>query len=264
MKARLLLLFVLSLISSASAFALDAQDLEPVNFEQKLGATIPLGVTFRDDHGREVELGELFEARPVLLVMGYYQCPMLCTLTGNGLVGALSGMRAEPGDDFEIVWISIDPMETTDMAAMKKESYFRHYGRGTADGWHFLTGKEETIRKIADAIGFEYRYDPEIQQYAHASGIVVLTPAGRISKYLLGINYPSETLQQAITDASQTKVGKLSSPLLLLCYHFSPIIGKYGWLILWLVRGLGAVTIIAIAGAVIHFTRRERTKEETA
>jgi protein SCO1/2 len=256
--AQITLVLALLLSPSPPARALDVRELKGVTYEQKLGAFVPLDVRFRDDHGKEIRLGDLFENRPILLVLGYYQCPMLCTLTGSGLVGALSGMKSEPGEAFGIIWISIDSEETPQMAALKKESYFKHYGRGTADGWHFLTGKNSSIRKVANAVGFRYRYDPEIRQYAHASGIVVLTPQGQVSKYLLGINYPSETLQEAILNAAKTKVGSLTNQLLLLCYHFSPIVGKYGWLIVWIVRGLGVVTVLCIAATVVHLVRRER------
>ena len=261
--ARFTLFLALLFSSDAPARALDAHELKGVAYEQKLGAFVPLDVRFRDDRGKDIQLGDLFGARPVILVLGYYQCPMLCTLTGNGLVGALSGMKLEPGKAFEIVWISIDPKETSKMAALKKESYFRHYGGGPGDGWHFLTGTEPSIRKVAESVGFTYRYDPEIRGYAHASGIVILTSQGQISKYLLGINYPSEALQKAISNAAETKVGSLTNQLLLLCYHFSPIVGKYGWLIVWIVRGLGVVTVLCVAATVVYLARRER-KEESA
>jgi protein SCO1/2 len=260
---RLTFVFAILLSLSASARALDSQELMGISFEQKLGAFVPANVRFLDDHGNEITLGDLFGTRPLILVLGYYQCPMLCTLMGNGLVGALSGMNSEPGKAFDIVWISIDPKETSQMAALKKETCLRHYGRSTGDGWHFLTGTEPSIRKVADTVGFTYRYDPEIQQYAHPSGIVVLTPRGQVSKYLLGINYPPETLQEAVSNAASTKIGSLTNPLLLLCYHFSPIVGKYGWLIVWIVRGLGVATVLCIAGTVIYLARRER-KEESA
>ncbi|MGH7971104.1 MAG: SCO family protein, partial [Limisphaerales bacterium] len=170
---------------------LPAETLSQIRFDQRINAQVPLDLAFRDDMGRRVALSQYFDRKPVVLVLGYYQCPMLCTLVLNGLVAALEDVKWTAGTEFEVVDVSINPLETPPLAAAKKSTYLRSYGRaGAAAGWHFLTGDASSIKQLADMVGFHYAYDPVSKQYAHPSGVIVLTPKGKVSQYVFGVTYP--------------------------------------------------------------------------
>jgi protein SCO1 len=232
--------------------------LREVGFDQRLSERVPLDIALRDEAGRRVTLGEYFGRRPVVLTLVYYECPMLCTQVLNSLAGALAVLTLDPGKDFEIVTVSFNPRETPELAAAKKASYLERYRRpGAAEGWHFLTGDEASIRRLTEAVGFRYVYDAELGQYAHPSGITVLTPDGRLSHYLYGIEYGPRDLRLALVDASAGKIGNAVDKLLLYCYHYNPATGRYGFVVMAVVRAAGVVTVAAIATFIIVMRRRE-------
>jgi protein SCO1 len=191
--------------------------------------------------------------------MPWYGCTMLCTQMLNGVLFTLKEMKFDVGREFDVVAISIDPREKHQLAAEKKEHYFQRYGReGTSAGWHFLTGDEDQIKRVADSIGYRYRYDRETDQYAHASGIVVLTPEGKISHYFYGVDYPAGDLRLSLVEASQNKIGNPVDRLMLFCFHYDPTTGKYGVVIMNVVRLLGVVTVFAICAFISLMLYRER------
>jgi protein SCO1/2 len=235
--------------------------LSHISFDQKLGAQISLDLPFRDENGKAVTLRDYFGRKPVVLVLGYYECPMLCTLTFNGMVEAMNDMKWSIGNQFNVVHVSINPNETPQLAAGKKATYVRRYGRaGAAAGWHFLTGNEPAIRKLADEVGFHYAYDPAVKQYAHPSGLIVLTPEGKTAKYFFGVKFSPAEVYGALQGASANQVGSRIERLVLLCFHYSPIHGKYGALIMKVIRVLGAVTMAGFVWLGVAMVRRERKR----
>jgi protein SCO1/2 len=237
----------------------DPVAIEDVDYEQKLNAKLPLDVLLRDETGKSVELGRYFGRKPVVLLFAYYDCPMLCTLVLNHLTDTLSKMSLSAGDQFEIVTVSIDPRETPELATQKKAAYIAQYSRpGAGEGWHFLTGDHEQIDRLAGAAGFHYVYDAKIDQYAHPTGIILLTPAGVISHYLLGIDYSPVDLRLGLVEASAGKVGSAVDQFFLLCYHYNPVQGKYSLAINNILRLAGLATVLVIGGMVLFFLARER------
>ncbi len=235
--------------------------LQGVGIDQKLNVQIPLELTFRDEFGRTVPLSTYFQSgKPVLLAPVYFRCPMLCTQILNGLASSLKAVSLDPGKDFEVVAFSFDPKDTSELAAAKKEMYVRRYGRpGTANGWHFLTGEPENISKLMDAVGFHYKYDPSTDQYAHASGIMVMTPAGRLSKYFYGVEYAPRDLRLGLVEAAREKIGTPVDRILLFCYHYDPATGKYGAVVINIIRlAGGGFALIAGAFLVVAFRRERR------
>jgi protein SCO1/2 len=233
--------------------------LSKIRIDQKLNQQVPLDLPFTDETGRQVVLREYFGKRPVILALVYYECPMLCTQVLNGLVTALGVMNFEPGREFEVVAVSFNPREGPGLASQKKAAYMERYGRPhTSHGWHFLTGTQEAITRLADAVGFRYEYDDAIKQYAHGAGIEVLTPEGVISKYFYGIEYSARDLRLGVIEASEERIGTPIDDFLLFCYHYDPATGKYGAAVLRLVR-LGAVaTVLAFLCFLAVALRRER------
>lgn len=230
-----------------------------VSIEQRLGEQVPLDLKFFDETGREVTLRELIDGKPVLLNLVYYECPMLCNLTMDGLVRSVNNVTLDAGKDYTILTVSIDPSETPALAAQAKRSAIKRYSRsGAADGWHFLTGREESIRKLADAVGFEYAYDPARDEFAHAAGIMVLTPQGVVSKYFFGIEFPPRDVRLGLVEASSGKVGSLADRVLLLCYHYDPATGKYGFAIFAVLRTLGVATVAAMGVGIGLMLLRDR------
>jgi len=217
--------------------------LRDVGLDQKLTEQVPLDLAFRDETGRELPLSTYFGAKPVILALVYYQCPMLCTQILNGLVISLRGMSLESGRDFDVVSVSIDPTETPSLASRKKAEYLRRYAK-SSNGWHFLTGAEPQIKRLAQAVGFRYAYDPKTGQYAHASAIMVLTPAGKLSKYFYGIEYAPRDLRLGLVEASENKIGTPVDQLMLFCFHYDPHTGKYSAIVMNIVRLAGALTVL--------------------
>lgn len=228
-----------------------------VAFEQRMGEQVPLDAVFIDEQGNEVRLGQFFRSGlPVVLVMSYYECPMLCSFVREGVLSALQQVPLTAGRDFQVVNISIDPLETPMMASGVKTLTLQRYARaGAEDGWHFLTGSEEQIRRVADTIGFKYVYDETIDQYAHAAGFVVLTPEGKTSRYFLGIEFNVSDVRLGIVEASSGKVGTPLDQFLLLCYQYNPITGKYTPAIMTILRIVGVLTVIGIIIMIVTLSR---------
>jgi protein SCO1 len=234
--------------------------LRQIGFDQNLGHHIPLDTTFRDEAGATVRLGDYFGTRPVVLVFAYYDCPMLCTLVVNGLASALGVMSLNPGADFEIVTVSFNAGDTPAMATAKKAAYLERYTRaGASEGWHFLTGDQPSIDRLTKAAGFRYVWDADTKQFAHPSGVVVLTPDGRPSSYLFGVEYGPRDLRLGIVEASEGRVGTAVDALLLYCYHYDPMTGRYGLVIMRAVRLAGAATVFTLGAFILVMIRRERT-----
>ena len=231
-----------------------------VALDQKLDAQLPLDLMLRDETGRVVRLGQYFQrGKPVLLNFVYYNCPMLCPMALEGLTSTLTELKFDIGDQFDVVTVSIDPRDTPKVAAERKERYVKRYGRMSANtGWHFLTTHESAIRKLADAVGFRYAYDVQANQFAHATVLVVVTPAGRVSRYLFGFEYKPRDVRLALVEASSNKIGTPTDALLLLCYHYDAATGKYSRSAMNFVRAGGVATIAALAGFIFVMIRRER------
>jgi protein SCO1/2 len=237
--------------------------LREIGFDQNLDAHVPLDTVFRDESGRTVRLGDYFGKRPVVMVFAYYDCPMLCTLVINGLSSALKVLSLSPGEDFEIVTVSFDPRDTPATASAKKAAYLERYNRdGAAAAWHFLTGDQASIDRLTKAAGFRYVWDRQTNQFAHPTGVIVLTPDGRLARYLFGIEYGPRDLRFAIVEASAGKIGSAVDALLLYCYHYDPMTGRYGLAIMKAVRIAGAATVLALGGFIFIMLRRERARPE--
>jgi protein SCO1 len=235
--------------------------LREIGFDQHLDEQLPLDTPLRDEAGRGVRLADYFGKRPVVLVFAYYDCPMLCTLAINGLSSALNVLSLKPGADFEIVTVSIDARDTPASAASKKSGYLERYKRpGAADAWHFLTGDQPSIDRLTHAAGFRYAWDQDTKQFAHPTGIIVLTPDGRMARYLFGIEYGPRDLRLAIVEASSGKIGSPVDALLLYCYHYDPMTGRYGLVIMRAMRIAGATTVLALGGFVFVMVRNERRR----
>lgn len=236
---------------------------QDVKIEQRLDAQAPLDARFRDEEGNEVTLAQYFEAgKPVVLGLVYYNCPTMCGLMINGMLAAFDGAgnRLEIGEDYIAINISIAPEETPELAAAKKDTFLARMSReGAREGWHWLTGEAEHIDAVADAVGYGYAYDPLTGLYAHASGIMVLTPEGRVSSYYLGIEYLPRTLQFGIMDAAEGRIGSLVDNLILLCYAYDPSKGAYGFLIFNALRLGGGLTVAGIlAFWLVHFLKKRK------
>jgi protein SCO1 len=232
--------------------------LQGVGIDQRLDQQVPLNLVFRDEAGRPVPLASFFHGKPVLLALVYYRCPMLCTQILSGVVSSLKAVSLNPGRDFEVVSVSFDPKDTPETAAEKKENYLRRYNRpNTANGFHFLTGDETNIKALTDAVGFHYRYDPISQQFAHASGIMILTPDGRLSRYFYGVEYAPRDVRLGLVEASNNKIGTPVDQILLFCFHYDPTTGKYGAFAINLLRGVGAVFGLLFGGFLLVAWRRD-------
>ena len=233
--------------------------LKDVGIDQKLNQQVPLNLTFRDETGKTVQLSQYFGQKPVLLSLVYFNCPMLCTQVLNGMEASMKGLPMDAGDQFNAISVSIDPSDKPVLAAVKQQMYVGMYGRPNgAQGWHFLTGDEDQIKKLANAVGFRYAYDPDSKQFAHASAIMVLTPDGKLSKYFYGIQYSPRDLRLGLVEASARKIGTPVDAMLLFCYHYDPNTGKYGLLISRLIQAGGLLTVLAIGLTMLILFRRER------
>lgn len=235
--------------------------LREIGFDQNLDQALPLDAVFRDEQGRTVRLGEYFGVRPVVLSFVYYDCPMLCTQVLTAMASSLGVLSLEPAKDFEIVTISIDPREQPALAAEKKAVYLERYKRAGADaGWHFLTGEEPEIKRVAAAAGFRYAWDDDLKQFAHPTGVIVVTPEGRLARYLFGVEYGPRDLRFALIDASSGKIGSRVDSLLLYCYHYDPETGRYGFVIMRILRLAGVATVLAIAAFILIMRRKEQQR----
>jgi protein SCO1/2 len=270
-----------SATSASSASGLPAE-LQKVGFDQRLNEQVPLDLVFRDETGKAVKLGDYFGEKPVILVLAYFKCPMLCTLVLNGVVQGLRDMSLTPGEDFRVLTVSFDPRETPEMAAKKKENYITAYGRpGAAEAWHFLTANPQApsppgyvpaisgpsnpaIDALTKAVGFRYVYDEKQDQFNHTSGIMILTPSGKISRYFYGIHFPGRDLRLGLIEASANKIGSPVDQILLYCFHYDPAVGKYSASILNYVRVSGALTVVAVGAMLWIVVRRQRSKRPSA
>jgi protein SCO1/2 len=233
-----------------------------VGIAPKLGQELPLETSFVDADGKTIELGDCFQSgRPVILHLVYYECPMLCKLSSDGLLSTLSTLSLTQGEDFSIVTLSFDPREGPELSARARKLATQRVGREAVEnGWRFLTGEEESIAAVTQAAGFRYTWDEASRQYAHAAGIFVLTPDGKISRYLGGIDYSPRDLRLAIVEASAGKVGTFGDQVKLLCYMYDPTVGKYGFAIMSLIRFAGLATVGGLATAIVVMVRRERQR----
>jgi len=235
--------------------------LEFVGIEQHLNAEVPGDLEFRDELGNPVKLGDYFgHGRPVILNLGYYQCPMLCSELLAGLVGSMKALTLQLGQDFDVVTLSFDPRETTEMAAAKKRDIIKRYGRANAArGWHFLTGRADQIKILTDAVGFQYQFDPKTGQYAHATAIVLLTPDRHIAEYFYGVEFSPRDLRLGLVQAGQGKIGNITDTVLLYCYHYDPHTGKYGAVISNVLKIGGLATILILGTFVFVMYRADRS-----
>jgi protein SCO1 len=239
--------------------------VQGVGIDQNLNAQIPLELTFKDETGQIVRLGQYFRGKPVVLALVYYECPGLCDLILNGLTHTMEQISLNVGSDYDVVAVSFNPRETWQLAASKKANYIEKYQRsGAKEGWHFLTGKEPAIKSLADTVGFHYKYDPISKQFAHASGIMVLTPEGKIARYFYGIQYKPRDFRLGLVEASANKIGSPADQVLLFCYHYDPTTGKYGMAITQVTRALGTATVLLLGGFVFIMLRRERHSHLTS
>jgi protein SCO1/2 len=239
--------------------ALTPGDLSRITLEQHAGLQLSRDLIFRDENGQQFRFGNSAAKQPTILVPGYYRCPMLCPLINDGLIQALQDLRWSVGRDFQVVDFSIDPRDTPADAARKKSEYLRRYGRsGASEGWHCVVGDQRSIAQLAGEIGFGYAYDPETKQYAHPSGVIVLTPEGKISRYIFGATFDARELRDALIGARAEEATSTFSKLFLLCYHYNPITGKYGALIMSIVRIAGITTVLGIGLSILYFAKRPR------
>ena len=238
-----------------------ADMIRDIGIEQHLGAQLPLDATFRDEQGHEVKLGDYFGSRPVVVMLVYYRCPMLCTQVLNGFLNSSQAVPLEIGRDYQVVTVSFDPRETPELAAEKKSSYVRSYRRpGAADGWHFLTGDQQNVDRLTETVGFRYRFDPNSNQFAHASGIALATPDGRLSRYFYGIEYSPDDLRLGLVESSSGHIGSLVDQVLLLCFHYDPLTGKYGLVIANVLRIASSLTVLLLGSFLFAMYRRERRR----
>jgi protein SCO1 len=234
------------------------RQLQDVTFEQRLNEHLPFDAMFRDEADRPVALRDYFGRRPVVLAFVYFQCPMLCTQVLNGVSSAVKALTFTPGTDFEVVFISFDPRDTPQAAAAKKKAQLEDYKQvATAGGWHFLTGDEPNIRRVTSAAGFNYRWDSRSGQFAHVSGLLIVTPDGRLSRYFYGVEYSPKELRMALVESGEGRVGSAVDKLLLYCYHYDPATGRYGVIAMNLVRLGGVLTVALLAGFILLMRWRE-------
>ena len=229
--------------------------LRDVRIEQKLDQQLPLDLVFRDENGQTVKLGQYFGQKPVVLSFVYYDCPMLCTQVLNAMVTSFRVLPFQIGKDFDVVTVSFDPRETNTLATAKKQVYMKYLPArmraGAESGWHFLTGDQASITQLTDAVGFHYRYDEATKQFAHASGIMLTTRQGKLSRYFYGVDYPARDLRLGLIESSENRIGSPVEQLLLYCYHYDPATGRYGVAIMKVMRIAGVATLLAIAAMIL-------------
>lgn len=262
------------LLAGALAFAAPAAgqtadtrppELRDVGIDQRLNEQVPLDLTFRNEAGETVTLGSLLRGKPVILSLVYYECPMLCTLVLNGMLSTLRALPFTAGEEFDIITVSFDPTDTPALAAQKKATYLEEYRRpGAEGGWHFLTGDEANIKRLADAVGFRYTYLPDKQEFAHAAGIMVLTPRGILARYFYGVEYAPRDVKFGLMEAAENRIGTPVDQLMLFCFRYDPSTGRYTNLVLNAVRLGGVLTVLAFAVFALRSWRRERDARTAA
>ena len=260
------LILAISFDSQAQVIQTKLDSLDGVGIDEKLGNTVSVDVKFRDSKGHSLTIGDVLDrGRPLLLSLNYSDCPMLCRLQLNGLIDGLREMRLEPGKDFEVVSISIDPLETPTRARQTKQIYVAAYGRpGTADGWHFLCGDKASIAAVAESVGFRFKYVPERKEYAHAAATIAVTPGGTVSRYLYGVMYPPQTLRLALVEAGEGKVGNTLDRVLLFCFHYDAASGRYAPVARRMMQLGASATITAmVVGLLPIWLRRMKLAKST-
>lgn len=246
--------------------------LNDIGIDQKLDAQIPTDLIFNDEDGNPVRLADLMHGRPVVLSLVYYGCPQLCTIVLNNMLRSFTAVPLLIGKDYDVITISFDPSETPALAADKKRSYIRNYAKGeraaaessARSGWHFLTGGEESIQRLTNAVGFRYKFDPASKQFLHPSGITVLTPEGKISRYFFGIDYEPTDLRLSLLEASDNKIGSVTDHIMLYCFHYDSATGKYGFAVVRALRVAGALTILGLAFGITWLVRRDKNRRGEA
>ncbi len=240
-----------------------AQQFSGVRIEQRLESQVPMDLFFVDEGGHQVQLGDYLGDRPAILALVYYECPMLCNLVLDGVEAVLDAMKFEVGEDFDVITVSIDPGETPELASQKKANHLERLGKESAErGWHFLTGEEVGIERLTSAVGFRYTYDPATDQYAHAAGIMVLTPMGQVARYYYGVEYIPRDVEFGLVEASEGRIGSIVDQLLLLCFAYDPSTGKYGLLIFRTIQFISTLMILGfITMYTILFFRSRKKKE---
>lgn len=232
--------------------------LKEVGIDQKLGNQIPLDAKFRDETGKEVTLADYAGDKPIILSLVYYGCPLLCTQVLNGLTRSLRALTMSPGDDFKVVTLSFDPRETPQLAMEKKANYLKEYRHPKAEeNWHWLTGSEDQIKAVTDAVGFRYVWDEKFQQYAHGSAVFLISPDGKVSRYFYGIEYSPKDMRLGLSEASEGRVGSLADQVLLFCFHYDPSVGKYTLTVLRLIQVGGVITLSLVLSFLFVMFRRE-------
>jgi protein SCO1 len=265
MSAKSIMAFCFSAIAMIAA-PLRAQQqsampaiLSRVSIAQNLNTQISTEIAFRDENGKSVRLGDFFGKKPILLSLVYFDCPALCTEVLNGELRTMRSISLDLGKDFEAVTVSFEPKDSGALAKAKRDVYAGQYGRpGAVDSWHFLTGEQQSIDALTQAVGFHYAYDAASKQYAHAAAIMVLTPDGRISRYYYGVQYPARDVRLGLVEASQGKIGTLADHALLFCYEYDPTTGKYGLIVMNVIRGGGVLTLLALGIFMFVMFRRDR------
>jgi protein SCO1 len=237
-------------------------EVEGIEIVARLGEELPLDLRFTDEKGQDVQLAGYFDGkRPVVLSMGYYRCPMLCDLVWSGILQSLSEISLDPGEDYQLVTVTIDPNETATLARQKKADYLESFGRpGAEDSWHFLTGSEDAIKELAKAVGFGYRYLPERDEYAHAAGMMVVSPNGKLTRYLYGVMYEPDTVRMALLEAGEGKIGSALDRVVMYCFHYNPEEGKYTVAAMNMMRLVGLLTVAALGSLIVVLWRRERRR----
>lgn len=241
-------------------------ELEGIGIEEHLGEIVPLDASFIDETGSRVDLAHYFESgRPVILNLGYFSCPMLCGLVTNGMMEGMEGLAWTPGGRFDVITLSIDPLESHTLAKLKKQNYIKDFGRPeAATGWHFLTGAEPQIKKVTEAVGFKYAWNEDRKEYAHAAALFVLTPEGKISRYLYGIEYSPKDLRLALLEASEGKMGSAFDRIMLYCFFYDSAKGRYAPAAMNIMRGGGILTILVLGAGILVMKRREHRQADSA
>lgn len=239
--------------------------LQDVGFDQRLGESVPLDAVFVDERGERVTLGDYFGERPVIMALVYYECPMLCTMVLNGLTSSLGVLEFDPGEEFEVVIVSFDSREGPAEARAARSTHVGRYDRpGTEEGWHFLTGDEVSVERVTRSLGFRYAWVPESNQFAHAAGIVALTPEGQIARYFYGIEYAPRDVRLGLVEAADNQIGSLVDQVLLYCFHYDPVVGKYSAAAMNILRLAAAATVLALGSFLILQWRRDRRRRTSA
>ena len=235
--------------------------INKVGITQNLGAKIPPDLAFRDETGRSVRIGEYFGRKPIVLSLVYFDCPALCTEVLNGELRTMKAISLDLGKDFDAVTVSFEPKDTPALAKAKRDVYTGQYGRpGAAGNWHFLTGEQPSIDALTNAAGFRYAYDASIRQYAHAAAILILTPDGRVDRYFYGVQYPARDVRLGLVEASEGKIGSLTDQALLYCYQYDPMTGRYGLVVMNVLRAAGGLTVLLLGTFMLLMFLRERKR----